>query len=136
MRHVNKWKALTSRCIIQRGVGSPRRVIQRRDWSRRCIMQRRVKSLRCIMQRGDFYKNHWLDSPLHYAAARFDSPLHNVAARYDSPLHYAVGSQTSIQISLRIWNQVWKKFRIWIRAQGGSFWWKKTEVENLALLSL
>jgi hypothetical protein len=99
------------------------------------------------MQQEDFLNNHWLDSPLHHiagrfdsplknAAARFDFPLHNVAERFDSPLHGAAGSQTLILITPWIWKQIRKKLRIWIKVQGGYFWWKKSEVENLTLLSL
>jgi hypothetical protein len=43
------------------------------------------------------------------AAERFDSPLHNAAERFDSPLHDAAGSQTSIEITPRIWKQNIKK---------------------------
>jgi hypothetical protein len=57
---------------------------------------------------------------------RFDSPLHHAAVRFDSPLHHAAGSQTLILITPQIWKQIRKKLRIWIRVQGGYFWWKKT----------
>ncbi len=98
----------------------------------------------CIMQREDFCNNHWLDSLRHHTAERFDSLLQhagvlrfdNAAGRFDSLLHHAAGSQTLIITTLWIWKQIWKKLRIWIRVKGGYFWWKKTEKENLMLLSL
>jgi hypothetical protein len=64
-------------------------------------------------------------------------PLHNVAERFDSPLHHAAGSQTLILVTPWIWKHIRKKLRVWIKVQGGGdFWWKKTEVEYLTLLSL
>ncbi len=65
------------------------------------------------------------DSTRQIAAARFDSLLHNEAERFDSLMHHAAGSQTSIVKTPRVWNQIWKKVRVWIRVQGGYFWWKK-----------
>ncbi len=56
--------------------------------------------------------------------------------KFDSRLHHAAGSQILILINPRIWKQIRKKLRIWIKVQGGYFWWKKTEVETLTLLSL
>ncbi len=34
------------------------------------------------------------------------------------------GVKIQTWITLRIWNQIWKKFSIWIRAQDGHFWYK------------
>jgi hypothetical protein len=56
------------------------------------------------------------DSKLHFLAGRFDSPLQNAVERFDSLLHDVAerlcsgvaGNQTSIQITPRLWNQIWK----------------------------
>ncbi len=82
------------------------------------------------MQREDFYNNHWLDSLLNHTAERFDSPLQNAAARFDSPLHNAAERLHEFE----------SKFEKNLGYESGSkvctFEEKKTEVENLTLLSL
>jgi hypothetical protein len=44
---------------------------------------------------------------------------------FDSPLHDAMGGQTSVEIIPQVWNQFWTKIMVWIKVQGGYFWWKK-----------
>ncbi len=119
--------------------------VQQGDWSPSCMMQRGNLNPRCVMRRGDFCRNHWVDFPLHHAAARldsllqnaverFDSLLHDEAERFGSPLHNSAGSQTSIQITPRIWNRILTNFRVGIGGPSRYFRWKKTEVKNHALL--
>jgi hypothetical protein len=45
------------------------------------------------------------------------------------PLHNAAESQSSTQVTPRIWNQIWKKIRVWI---SGPFDEKNRDKKNLA----
>jgi hypothetical protein len=72
---------------------------------------------------------------LQYAAARFDSLLHNATERYASLLHHAAGSKTSILKAPRIETKFEKNLGYESASMVGTFD-EKTEVENLALLSL
>ncbi len=98
----------------------------------KCSRELHLPDARCS---GNFYKNHWLDSPLHHAmeswlpAAKCSSemwlPVACCSGEIWLPAVWCSGesnfnSNNSMNLKPNL-----KKIRIWIRVQGEHFWWGK-----------